>query len=60
MAKDFPLTTDNLLSVLTVLAPASTAVAALKRFVEQQLPEGFPVKLGMPMAGLLGILCEQS
>eukprot|EP00045_Choanoeca_perplexa_P015769 m.203546 g.203546 ORF g.203546 m.203546 type:complete len:441 (-) comp17075_c0_seq1:2775-4097(-) len=49
MAKDFPLTTDNLLSVLTVLAPASSAVAALKRFVEQRLPDGFPVKLDIPV-----------
>eukprot|EP00730_Choanoeca_flexa_P012973 TRINITY_DN4831_c0_g1_i1.p1 TRINITY_DN4831_c0_g1~~TRINITY_DN4831_c0_g1_i1.p1 ORF type:complete len:446 (+),score=98.23 TRINITY_DN4831_c0_g1_i1:105-1442(+) len=49
MAKDFKLSIDSLLDILTVLAPASSAVAALKRFVEQRLPQGFPIKLDIPV-----------
>ena len=45
MSKDFPLSVESLLNVLEVVSPFKH-FQKLKRFVELNLPEGFPVKIG--------------
>ena len=56
MADDFPLTVEQLIDVLAALAPASSRIRSLKRFVEQKLPPGYPVKLGKGLSPQCNII----
>ncbi|EDQ89040.1 uncharacterized protein MONBRDRAFT_25849 [Monosiga brevicollis MX1] len=54
MSPDFPLSFRNqLLPILDLLAPTNRHVAKLRDFVHLNLPAGFPVKLEVPLYGVL-------
>lgn len=48
MSKDFPLTVQTLLDVLEVVAPFKH-FAKLREFITMRLPDGFPVKIDIPI-----------
>lgn len=48
MSRDFPLTTEMLLNVLEVIAPFKH-FTKLREFVTLKLPNGFPVKIDIPI-----------
>lgn len=48
MSKEFPLTVQTLLDVLEVVAPFKH-FAKLREFITMKLPEGFPVKIDIPI-----------
>ncbi|XP_066924704.1 ankyrin repeat domain-containing protein 13C-like [Clytia hemisphaerica] len=48
MSEDFPLSTDLILNILNVIAPAKH-FQKMKDFVSLKLPPGFPVKIEIPV-----------
>ena len=46
MCDDFPLTLDELSSLITVVASKAEQIKKVRAFLDNQLPAGFPVKLG--------------
>ena len=49
MSPDFPLPLEDIVSLLSILAPTGKHLARLRDFMERQFPEGFPVKLDIPV-----------
>ena len=53
MSTTFPMFIEQLLPLLEIMAPSNEHFARLKEFVELKLPRGFPVKLEIPLFGVL-------
>lgn len=49
MCDDFPLTLDELSSLITVVASKAEQIKKVRAFLDNQLPAGFPVKLEVPV-----------
>lgn len=49
MAEDFPLTTDQMLPLLELISPSSKHFEKLCDFVSCDLPNGFPIRLQVPI-----------
>lgn len=49
MSDDFPLKVEKVVELLRMLAPTGKQMAKLRDFIEGKLPNGFPVKLDIPV-----------
>lgn len=49
MCDDFPLSTDEVIKLLEILAPTHKHLGKLKQFVATKLPSGFPIKVELPV-----------
>lgn len=46
---EWPIRTDILLRLVTVLTPAGKHIGKLERFLKTRMPQGFPLKLDVPV-----------
>eukprot|EP01006_Ploeotia_vitrea_P038008 TRINITY_DN66192_c8_g1_i2.p1 TRINITY_DN66192_c8_g1~~TRINITY_DN66192_c8_g1_i2.p1 ORF type:complete len:445 (+),score=253.03 TRINITY_DN66192_c8_g1_i2:159-1337(+) len=49
MADKFPLSCDDLMTIVEIISPASSDIAQLRDILAVQLPAGFPIKLVIPL-----------
>lgn len=49
MAEDFPISKEHILAMMEIIAPMNPDFARVKQFLAVELPNGFPVKMDVPI-----------
>eukprot|EP00049_Salpingoeca_infusionum_P014997 m.287397 g.287397 ORF g.287397 m.287397 type:complete len:170 (+) comp15790_c2_seq5:1305-1814(+) len=49
VSDEFPITTQDLVDILSVFEAAHPHIKSLKHFIAHKMPHGFPVKLSVPL-----------
>lgn len=57
MADNYPLTVEELVPLLGLVAPTNKQFQKLVEFIESDLPDGFPVKIDIPIFSFLSGVC---
>lgn len=57
MADNYPLTVDELVPLLGLIAPTNKQFQKLVEFIESDLPTGFPVQIDIPIFSFLSGIC---
>ena len=53
MSTSFPLFVEQLLPIIEILAPSNRHFETLRDFIDLKLPRGFPIKIEIPLFGVL-------
>ena len=57
MADNYPLTVEELIPLLGLIAPTNKQFQKLVEFIETDLPPGFPVQIDIPIFSFLSAIC---